>query len=162
MIPRGLKEPFMAPSQIVPIDIADPEKVVGNGYTAQISSTMSTVFVFQPNRAYKSMTCNLAFYVPPGFRFENLAPFTIRANGGISVSRLENVLSSTVNSNNVGKSIHVGGVGFLQLGTRHDITSMPCEVGHPVAYRVDSIGGLNMDFFQMSSPALGLFITVEA
>jgi glucan endo-1,3-beta-D-glucosidase len=161
-IPTGLRGPFEAPHLIVPIDKANPSRVVGNGYTAQLSPDLSTVFVFDIRPEHQDKLCNLVFYMPSAFPFADLAPVKIRSPGGINVSRLSSnrVATPEISANSIGRATHVGTVPSIQFGNQYTVTSMPCEAGQKVAYKVDSIGGLTMDFFQMTSPPLGLFVSV--
>jgi glucan endo-1,3-beta-D-glucosidase len=135
---------------------------VGNGYTAQLSADLSTVFVFDVRSEYQGKICNLVFYMPNVLAFSDLAPVKIRSPGGINVSRLDSNIMATpeISTESVGSTIPVGTVPSIQFANQYTVTSMPCEVGQKVAYQVDPIGGLTMDFFQMTSPPLGLFISV--
>lgn len=105
--------------------------------------------------------CTMAFLVPPPSEFPDLAPYRMRAPGGISVSRLTNSDLIAGNSGDIGGSAPVGGVASLQPGQQYSIATMPCEASQRVAYQVDSISGLNMDWFQMINPPLGLFMLVN-
>jgi glucan endo-1,3-beta-D-glucosidase len=154
-----LRGGFEAPHLIVPIDKANPSKVVGNSYTAQLSPTMSTIFVYDVHPEYQGKLCNLVFFMPPAFSLPDLAPAKIQSPGGISVSRINNdAATPDMNSSSVGGSAPVGVVRSIQSDNQYAVASMPCEAGQRVAYQVDSIEGLAMDFFQMISPPLGLFM----
>jgi glucan endo-1,3-beta-D-glucosidase len=158
-VPADLCGPFEAPHLIVAIDKANPTTVVGNGYTAQLSPTLSTVFVFDVGSEHQGKLCNLAFYMPPASPFADLAPVKIRSPGGISVLRLSSsVATPEISANSVGGATPVGAVPSVQFVNEYAVTSMPCEAGQRVAYQVDSTGGFAMDFFQMTSPPLGLFM----
>jgi glucan endo-1,3-beta-D-glucosidase len=158
-VPTGLRGSFEAPKLVIPVDKANPTTLVGNGYTAQLSPTFSTIFVFDIRPEYQGKLCNLVFYMPPAFPFTDLSPVKIRSPGGISVSRLSNrVATPAISANSVGSAIPVGAVPSVQFANQYAVTSMPCEAGNQVAYQVDSIRGLSMDFFQMTSPPLGLFM----
>ena len=160
-VPHSLPEPFEAPHLIVPIDRANPTKVIGNGYTAQLSPIISTVFVYDVSPAHQGNTCTLVFLMPPAFEYSEFAPVKTRAPGGISVSRLNNQVSAEVSASNVGDSSPVGGVALIQPGYQYNIASAPCEAGQSVGYQVDSLYGLDMDWFQMTNPPLGLFMLVS-
>ncbi|KAH3976975.1 hypothetical protein HBH98_011590 [Parastagonospora nodorum] len=96
--------------------------------------------------------------MPPAAPFD-LSPAKIRSPGGIIVSRLNGrVASLDVSANNVGSSTPVGTVPSIRPDNQYAVSSMPCEGGQRVAYQIDSTGGLVMDFFQMTSPPLGLFM----
>jgi glucan endo-1,3-beta-D-glucosidase len=158
-IPADLRGSFEAPHLVVPIDKANPTTIVGNGYTAQLSPTLSTVFVFDVGPEHQGKLCNLVFYMPSALPFADLAPVKIRSPGGISVSRLSSsVATPEISANSVGGATPVGAVPSIQFANQYAVTSMPCEAGQRVAYKVDSTGGLVMDFFQMTSPPLGLFM----
>jgi glucan endo-1,3-beta-D-glucosidase len=158
-VPADLRGSFETPHLIVPIDKANPTTVVGNGYTAQLSPTLSTLFVFDVGLEHQGKLCNLVFFIPPALPFIDLASVKIRSPGGISVSRLSSsVATPEISANSVGGATPVGAVPSIQFANQYAVTSMPCEAGQRMAYQVDSTGGLVMDFFQMTSPPLGLFM----
>ena len=160
-IPSKIPEPFELPHLIIPIDKSSPNKIIGNGFRAQLSPTISTVFVYDVSPAYAGKTCTLVFYLPPPFKYQDLAPVQIRASGGISVARLSNPVSANSNANNIGNSSPVGSVSSVQLGNQYTIASALCQAGQTLAYEVDSLSGLTMDWFQMTYPPLGLFTLVS-
>ncbi|KAI4671111.1 uncharacterized protein J4E88_009509 [Alternaria novae-zelandiae] len=156
-----LQEPFEYPHQLIPIDKADPTKVIGNGYTALLSPTISTVFVYDIRAEFAGKTCTLALHMPPPFPIPETAPVQIRTPGGISVSRLANQVSDTVSMQSVGNSSLVGVVQLIEPAHQYNVASFPCEAGQRVSYQVDSINGLDMNWFQMTYPALGLFMLIS-
>lgn len=158
ILPPGLPEPFEAPNLIIPFDKADPTKRKGNGLVAQISPATSTVFVYDVRSVHAGKMCTMAFLTPPPSEFPDLAPYRIRTPGGISVFH-----SSTQAGveGDIGGSTPIGGVASLQPGQQYNIATTPCEAGQRVAYQVESIYGLNMDWFQMTNPPLGLFMLVN-
>ncbi|KAH9883102.1 hypothetical protein J1614_000472 [Plenodomus biglobosus] len=135
------------PNLIVPFDKANPKKVIGDGYTAQLSPTVSTVFVFDVDSVHQGKTCTLALHIPAAFDFPAFTPLHINAPGGVTVSR-------------VGISRPIGSVASIDFGQNYNVASSPCEGGQEVGYQVDSVGGLTMDFFQMVNPPLGFFLLV--
>ncbi|KAJ4362636.1 hypothetical protein N0V95_001441 [Ascochyta clinopodiicola] len=160
--PTGLHGPFEAPILIVPVDKADPSKIIGNGYFARLSLTMSTVFVFDVRPEFQGKTCNLAFHMPPAFPFADFAPVKVRSPGGITVSSVgQQVASSEISANNVGNTQLIGWIPSIEPGNQYNVASVPCAAGQRVAYQLDSTGGLTMDFFQMTAPPLGLFMSVS-
>jgi glucan endo-1,3-beta-D-glucosidase len=162
IVPAGLRGSFEAPHIIVTIDKTNPSRMVGNVHTAQLSADLSTVFVFDVRSEHQGKLCNLVFYMPPAPAFSDLAPVKIRSPGGINVSRLGSsiIATSEISAESVGSTIPIGTVPSIQFANQYTITSMPCEAGQKVAYQVDSVGSLTMDFFQMTLPPLGLFISV--
>ncbi|KAF2443499.1 glycoside hydrolase family 17 protein [Karstenula rhodostoma CBS 690.94] len=134
-----------------------PNKAIGNSYTAQVSPTRSTLFVFDvPPSSAK--TCNLVFVLPPTFDPTYMAPIQINSPGGISISRLDRPATVRTSANSVTGGKVVGAVPALQPGNKYTIASAPCEGGQHVSYKADSLNGLDLSFFQMTSPALGLFM----
>jgi glucan endo-1,3-beta-D-glucosidase len=95
------------------------------------------------------------------FEFPQMAPVKVRVYGGISVSRLANVPGSDVNAQSIGNGSLIGVVPMVLPSHQYNIASFPCEAGQRVGYQVDSIGGLDMNWFQMTYPALGLFMQVD-
>jgi glucan endo-1,3-beta-D-glucosidase len=102
----------------------------------------------------------LIFALPPPSNPTFAAPYTILAPGGIGVSRLARSADGRTSANPASGAASVGSVPRLMPGKKYTIASAPCEAGQMVGYRIDSASGLNLDFFQMTSPALGLFIEV--
>jgi glucan endo-1,3-beta-D-glucosidase len=156
-----LQEPFEYPHQLIPIDKADPTKVIGNGYTVQLSPTISTVFFYDVRPDFAGKTCTLALHMPPAFPIPETAPIQIRTPGGISVSRIANQVPDIVSAQNVGNSSFVGVVPLVQPARQYNVASFPCEAGQRVRYQVDSVNGLDANWFQMTYPALGLFMLVS-
>lgn len=75
------------------------------------------------------------------------------------MSRLTNhIATPKINANSVGSSTPIGTVPSVQPASEYTIGSAPCDAGRRVGYQVDAIGGFTMDFFQMTSPPLGLFV----
>jgi glucan endo-1,3-beta-D-glucosidase len=160
--PVGLQGPFEAPNLIVPVDKSDPSKVMGNGYVAQLSPTLSTVFVFDVRPETQGKTCNLALYVPPAFPWPDMSPVKIRSPGGIIVSSVgQHIASANISASNVVNFGVVGWVPSVQPANQYNLQSLPCAAGQTVAYEMESTGGLIMDFFQMTVPPLGLFMSVS-
>ncbi|KAF2243208.1 glycoside hydrolase family 17 protein [Trematosphaeria pertusa] len=127
-------------------------------YTAQISPTRSTLFRFESSPLQQGKTCNLVFHVPPPFDPQFVAPYTQRSPGGISVSRLDQPATEMTSSSTVSDGQSVGSVPSLLPGNSYTVSSGPCEAGI-AGYRVDSVGGYDADFFQMTGPpAIGLFV----
>jgi glucan endo-1,3-beta-D-glucosidase len=75
-------------------------------------------------------------------------------------SQLENPATEVTRSGNVGSSRPIGAVSSLETGG-HLVNSAPCEAGKKVGYRADALGALDLQYFQMTSPASGLFMTVS-
>jgi len=107
-VPRGLPSPFEAPNLIVPFEKADPKKVIGDSYTAQLSPSVSTVFVFDVSSTYQGKTCTLALRIPPAFDLPAFTPLHINAPGGISVSRVDGQTPAVGQTGPVGSVASVG------------------------------------------------------
>lgn len=155
--PRGLTAPFVAPNLIVPIDSSDPNKIIGNSYSAQISPTRSTLFVFDVP-SFSAGLCNLVFAFPPAFDSQYIAPLQLNSPGGITVSRLDKPASMRTSAMTTPGGTVVGTIPNIQPGNKYIIASAPCDAGQQVSYKADSLNGLDVSFFQMTSPALGMFI----
>lgn len=157
-----LQGPFEAPNLIVPVDKSDPSKIIGNGYVAQLSPTLATVFVYDVRAEYQGKTCNLAFHMPPAFPWPDMSPVKIRSPGGIIVSSVgQQAASADISASNVVSSGVVGWIPSVSPSNQYDLASFPCPAGQRVAYQVESTGGLAMDFFQMTMPPLGMFMSVS-
>ncbi|KAF2640671.1 glycoside hydrolase [Massarina eburnea CBS 473.64] len=156
-----LTPPFVAPYLIVPIDSSDPSKIIGNAYTGQLSPTRSTLFALDiPPTPGK--TCNLVFMLPTPFDPQYPSPYTLSSPGGIVVSRLSGPNTATTSAATTPESTIVGDVPRVIPGNKFLLENAPCAAGQQVGYRVDSIGGLDLNFFQVSGPAaVGLFMEVS-
>lgn len=82
----------------------------------------------------------------------------MRAPGGIEVSQLMIPASEDTTARTVGAARPIGSVGLLAQGRGHLISSGPCEAGKTVSYQVSAVGGLDLHYFQLVNPALGLFV----
>ena len=160
-LPLGLDGDFEAPHLIVTIDKANPSKIIGNGYNAQLSPTVSTLVVYDLKPSYVGRTCTLAFHMPAPFDYPALSPVQIRSPGGINVSRVNSPVSAQPSANDVVNSTPVGSVPAIEPGHRYNIVSGPCEAGARLSYQIDSVGGLDMNWFQIVNPPLGPFIMVS-
>ncbi|KAF3041556.1 hypothetical protein E8E12_007582 [Didymella heteroderae] len=160
--PAGLQGLFEAPNYIVPVDKSDPSKVIGNGYVAQLSPNLSTVFVFDVRPENQGKTCTLAFHMPPASLWPDMSPVKIRSPGGVIVSSMgQQAAWAGISASNFVSSGVVGWVPSVQLSNQYNFASLPCAAGQRVAYQVESTGGLTMDFFQVISPPTGLFMSVS-
>ncbi|KAF3053626.1 hypothetical protein E8E11_008665 [Didymella keratinophila] len=160
--PVGLQGPFEAPNLIVPVDKSDPSKVIGNGYVAQLSPTLATIFVFDVRPENQGKTCNLAFHMSSASPWPDMSPVKIRSPGGIIVSSVgQQAASADVSASNVVSSDVVGWIPSISPSNQYDLVSFPCPAGQRVVYQAESTGGLAMEFFQMTMPPLGLFMSVS-
>ena len=155
--PRGLTPPFVAPSLIVPIDSSDPNKIIGNSYSAQISPTRSTLFVFDVPASLTGV-CNLVLAFPPAFNPQYMAPLQINSPGGIAISRLDRPATVRTSATTTAGGKIVGTVPGIQSGNKYTVARGPCATGERIGYKADSLDGLDINFFQMTLPTLGLFL----
>ncbi|KAF2826098.1 glycoside hydrolase [Ophiobolus disseminans] len=166
-ISPGLQTPLIPPTLIVTVNKNSGSIIAGNGGTAQLSPFLSPVFAFDIGQEHRGKICNLVFYTPPARPFLDLGPIQIRIPGGIRVS----LLSTTTAGLDNGLRVNLGPVDIrlntgtqlglslsITPGNQYNVGSMPCPAGQRVAFQVDSLLGLTVDFFQMTSPPLGLFM----
>jgi glucan endo-1,3-beta-D-glucosidase len=100
--------------------------------------------------------------MPPVSPLPDISPVKLRSPGGITVSSIgQQAASAGTSANDVFESTIVGSVPSVQYANRYSIVTVPCAAGQRVAYKLDSAGGLEMNFFQMTTPALGLFMSVS-
>lgn len=158
-IPINLSGPYEIPHLLVPIDRSNGSNIIGNSYIAQISSSFSTLFNFNLPSEFQGKTCNLVFHVPPESQ-EWWHPWHLSTPGGILFSQLETPATALTSSGTVSNSRPIGSVNSLELGG-HPVSSAPCEAGTTVGYRADALGALDLQYFQMTSPAAGLYMTVS-
>jgi glucan endo-1,3-beta-D-glucosidase len=128
---------------------------MGNGYTVQLSPTISTVVAIDISPEYAGKTCTLALHMPSF----SVQAVNVRNPGGISITRLTNNIPDNLNAQNVGVGSLLGIVSSIQPVHRYNFASGPCEVSRR-GYQLDSIDGLDMIWFQMTYPAVGLFMLV--
>lgn len=85
----------------------------------------------------------------------------MKAPGGIVVSQLAIPASEGTTARTVGAARPLGSVVMLTQGQRYSISSAPCEAGQTVGYQISAVGGLDMHYFQIVKPPLGLFVTIN-
>lgn len=61
----------------------------------------------------------------------------------------------------IGNTSLIGTVPLVEMASQYNVARFPCEAGQKVGYRVDSVGGFEADWFQLTYPALGLFLLVR-
>jgi glucan endo-1,3-beta-D-glucosidase len=152
---------YEIPHLLVPIDLSNAGNIIGNRYVAQISSTHSTLFNFDIPPEYQGKTCNLVFHVPPESQ-EWWHPWHLTTPGGIIFSKLEVPATAISSSDSVSSSSSgpIGAVNSLESGG-YLVNSAPCEAGKKLGYRADALGATDLQYFQMTSPVAGLFMTVS-
>ena len=148
------------PQLIVPVDKSQPTAVIGKQFIGRLDLLHSTLFNFNVPADYAGRTCRLTFFIPSPSA-EWWQPVQYKTSGGIAVSQLDQLATETTSFSTVGASRPVGSVGLLAKGTANPIASFPCPEGTQVGYIVDGIGGLDLQFFEIIIPALGLFMTPE-
>jgi glucan endo-1,3-beta-D-glucosidase len=146
------------PQLIVPVDKSQPTSVIGKQFIGRLDPVHSTLFNFNVPADYAGKACRLTFFVPSPSS-EWWQPIQMKTAGGIAVSELDQLATETTSFSTVGTSRPVGSVGLLAKGEGNLVASFPCPAGKMVGYQVDSIGGLDLQFFEMITPALGLFMT---
>lgn len=87
-----------------------------------------------------------------------MAPLQINSPGGIAVSRLDRPASVKTSATTTAGGRIVGTVPGLQPGNKYTVASAPCAAGQQIGYKADSLDGLDISFFQMTLPALGMFM----
>jgi glucan endo-1,3-beta-D-glucosidase len=144
----------------VPIDNANPDRVIGNSFSADISLTKSTLFDFHLPPTYAGKSCNLTFILPRQSA-DFWTPFEISSPGGLNFIQLNNLASTTTSRCNVSDGVGVGRIDQLRPGQRYTVSTAACQAGQGIGYELESIGGLDLRFFQLQIPPLGLFITAS-
>ncbi|KAF2204364.1 glycoside hydrolase [Delitschia confertaspora ATCC 74209] len=135
------------------------QHVIGSSYSALISPTRSTIFNFYLSPSDDGKICYLVFMLPnqsPEF----WTPYQITSPGGINVIQLDSPATVTTNARIAGNGTLVGTVPQLNKGQFYKVATLPCQSG-TIGYKVDSLDGLNMQFFQVNAPPLGLFVMVS-
>jgi glucan endo-1,3-beta-D-glucosidase len=158
--PLTLTGPFEFPHLVVPIDNANPDTVIGSQYVARLSPTYSSLYNFDVRPSYAGKTCSLVFHLPllSGDWWQLIQ---YKSAGGIIVSQLNNIATDITSASKVGNTRPIGSVSSLSPGGGYTINSAPCEAGKTVGYRIDAVGGLDLQYFQMVTPPTGLFMTAS-
>lgn len=77
------------------------------------------------------------------------------------VSQLMIPASGDTTARTVGAARPVGSISVLTPGQGYVISSALCEAGKTVGYQIAAVGGLDLHYFQLVKPALGLFVTIS-
>jgi hypothetical protein len=161
--------PFEFPHLIVPTSSESPDHAFGNSYSAAISNKNTTLFNFDiPSTApYSSGTCALLFLFPYGTDLDPSAgkyyfsgtEQEAGANGGLNFSLLDNIAdASTTFDSTPGVEEDYGKTQIIP-GNRYVVHSGSCRAGKTLTYKVESVGRVELDYFQDSAPsAIGLYI----
>lgn len=150
---NGNSEP---PHLLVPISSTAPNTAYGSQYSATVNATTATLINFDVPSADQGQTCTVTFFwAANGWA-------TLESPGGIAVSKLAEPASQGTTFANAPPASAVGSIGSVQAGNTYIIASGPCAAGQTIGYRLDSIQGLALTYFQDQDPsnAMGLFLTV--
>ena len=142
----------------MPIDATAPAAQLGNGFVAFVSATKSTLFNFDVPAAFRGRTCSLVLVLPaPALP----AVFSLTAPGGLRLSALTTPAVATDSWASAPVGYPVGSVEGVQPNNTYSFASAVCPFGSTVSYRLDSVGGLNLTWFEEIDPAAGLFVSVS-
>lgn len=158
--PVAVTGEFEAPRLIIPVDRANPSKMSGTGYNAQLSPAISSILQYEIKPSAAGKTCSLVFYMPPVFQYPEMSPAKLRSPGGINISRVSSPINGDVRAMDIGTASAVGTIPALEPGHLYNIASGPCEAGQRINYQFDSIGGLDITWFQLTSPPIGPFLQI--
>ena len=144
----------------MPISSTNPDTAYGTQYDATINGTTSSLFNFDVSATNDAgKTCSLVFLW--SLNPTNSA-YTFNNQGGLVLSLLADPASVDTTWNNVPTATVVGSIPNASPGNNYVVTTGPCPAGETVGYRVDSSGGLALEYFQEDSASgpIGLYITV--
>lgn len=153
--PINLNGNFEFPHLIVPISSTAPTTAYGTQYSATINSTTSSLFNFDIPAADQGKTCSVVF-------LWTSSSYTFNDQGGLAISQLSAPANQGTSYSNAPSSSGIGAIGSARPGNNYVVASGPCAAGETVGYRLDSTGGLALNYFQDYNPAapIGLFLTV--
>ena len=129
------------------MDSSQPDTPLGNGYNAEVSSTLSTIFNFDIPSSYAGETCTLVFAFPSQSQLTT-SSYNATGSGSIDFAQLSGPATQTTTASNVPTVMSDLGAQAVSPGNSYTITSGPCAAGQTVTYEMSSIGGYSLEYFQ--------------
>ncbi|GAM85206.1 hypothetical protein ANO11243_032100 [Dothideomycetidae sp. 11243] len=154
--PSNLNGNFEFPHLIVPVSSSSPNTAFGTQYSATINSTTSSLFNFDIPASDKGKTCTLAFF------WSSAGSYNFDNQGGLAISLLSSPANQGTTYSNAPASQGIGAIGSAAPGNSYIVTTRACPSGQTIGYRLDSVGGLALTYFQNYDPnaPMGLFVTI--
>ncbi|OAX80997.1 hypothetical protein ACJ72_04661 [Emergomyces africanus] len=139
--PGELIKDFEFPHLIIPIDSEAPAVARGTSYNGTITPTVSSIFNFDIPYASQGLTCDLWFLFPE-------RKYLFSGDGMVKFSRLAApamLTTSYANSPVVQEELQST---TLIPGQKYNVTSFECPAGQAIAFRMDSAGSTELNYFQ--------------
>ncbi|PGH31821.1 hypothetical protein GX50_05425 [[Emmonsia] crescens] len=139
--PGDLTGGFEFPHLIIPIDSEAPDVARGTSYNGTITPTVSSVFNFDIPSASQGLTCNLWFLFPE-------RNYLFSGDGMVKFSRLVAPATLATSYANVPATQEQLQAAALIPGQKYNMTSFECPAGQAIAFRMDSAGSTELNYFQ--------------
>jgi hypothetical protein len=149
------------PHLIIPISKSSPQNAPGTSFDGTVTPDVSSIFNFDIPQSYSGEKCTLVFDFPTQSQLET-SSFTLSGGGAVDFARLSSpATQSTSFSNAPGVAMDLGTV-TMAPGNSYSISSFSCPAGQAIAFKLSSVGGTSLTYFQDFNPCpIGLFITAN-
>ncbi|PSS28310.1 hypothetical protein M430DRAFT_63452 [Amorphotheca resinae ATCC 22711] len=156
--PANLNGQYQYPHLIVPVSASSPDKSFGTSYNGTITSDISSIFNFDVPKSYTG-TCSLVFLFPQKDQLET-SSFSFSGNGEVDFAQLTTVATNTTTYATEGSVKTDFGNFTVTPGSSTVVSSFSCPAGQTVSYKISSVSGTSLNYFQDWNPSpIGLFIT---
>lgn len=147
------------PHLIIPIDSSNPNTAAGTSYNGEVSSTISSIFNFDIPSSDSGKTCSLVFLFPLQSQLTT-SSFTFSGTGGIDISKLSSVATSSTDYANAPGVATDYGTTTVAPGNSYTIATFACPAGTAIAFELKAVGNTALTYFQDYNPSpIGLYIT---
>ncbi|KAG9240277.1 ubiquitin 3 binding protein But2 C-terminal domain-containing protein [Calycina marina] len=160
---------YQFPHLIIPVDRNDSENAPGTQYTAEISTTKTTIFQFDIpcTPEYTGKVCDLVFMFPYKDDIKAVEKYEWSgleaqeySHGGISFALLSEEVNQATTYANMPKATVVFPLQQLKPGSSNYFGSGPCDSSHRLAISATGVGIFYLKMFQSQEVGApqGLFL----
>lgn len=149
--PANLNGAYQFPHLIVPVDSTSPNTAEGTQYSATISPTEDSLFLFDIPASYAGQTCSLIFLLPNPQDLTT-SSYTISGSGAIDFAEMTNEVTQSTTWNNMGPVETDFGVTTIASGGSYTITTFACPANSQITFRLSS-ADTSLTYFQDFNPS---------
>lgn len=156
---------YQAPSFIIPVSEEAPEVCYGTQFIAQITKANSTVYNFDIPETWEGANCKVIFdfpvkekvYFQEGYKY---TPSKDMDGAFVNFHLLNGTIDmKTTYANLPEDAEHIGNATVVP-GNSYTIVEEKCRAGQKLTFKLDSVNGSAIEYFQATGPSpIGLWIT---